>query len=286
MTKAKDIAIAKHKELMDDLHQKVVSLTTGDEWMNYLKFAARFRKYSFNNQMLIWMQAPEAEFVAGYKKWQEMGRQVQEGSKAIRIFGFREYNREVERDGEMVEERRVFHPLAKVFNYADTKPREGAQRVFEPQTFAERLTGTDEAGIFERLAEWLRVEAGYTVSRETLTGTMNGYTTVDGSKRVVVSDEVEDAQAAKTLIHEAAHVLLHVADGGEDYRAHRGICEVEAESVAFVVAGSLGLDTSGYSVGYVAQWAEADHDLIESTGKRVLKTAQRLTEVLTEDGKG
>lgn len=33
---------------------------------------------------------------------------------------------------------------------------------------------------------------------------------------------------------------------------HRGQCEVEAESVAHVVAGILGLDTSAYSVGYVA----------------------------------
>ncbi|HEX5907242.1 MAG TPA: hypothetical protein VFY56_09515 [Propionibacteriaceae bacterium] len=37
-----------------------------------------------------------------------------------------------------------------------------------------------------------------------------------------------------------------------NYRSHRGAAEVEAESVAYVIAGSWGLDTSAYSVGYVA----------------------------------
>src|SRR5699024_11989077 len=36
---------------------------------------------------------------------------------------------------------------------------------------------------------------------------------------------------------------------------HRGTAEIQAESVAYVVAGMLGLDTSSYSTGYVAQWA-------------------------------
>ena len=56
--------------------------------------------------------------------------------------------------------------------------------------------------------------------------------------------------------------------------------EVEAESVAYVVSGRLGIDTSAYSFGYVAGWAsgkeakelqesadrirEAAHDLIKA----------------------
>jgi hypothetical protein len=226
------------------------------------------------------MQRPEAEHVAGFKKWQEMGRQVRKGSKAISILGFREY--EVE-NAEGEKERRAYFPAVNVFDYADTDPIEGAAKVFEPSDLGPaRLTGDDAAGIYSRVEAWL-IAQGWTVERRTLTDTLNGYTTIDGTRRVVVHADVSDAQAAKTLIHEAAHVILHTEDGKGDsaeYVAHRGICEVEAESVAYVVAGSLGLDTSEYSVGYVAQWANAYHDLIHSTATRVMKAAKTLADAL------
>ena len=52
------------------------------------------------------------------------------------------------------------------------------------------------------------------------------------------------ADAAATLLHEAAHVILHAEETAAEYHQHRGIKETEAESVAYVVAGLLGLDTS------------------------------------------
>jgi hypothetical protein len=132
------------------------------------------------------------------------------------------------------------------------------------------------------VAQWLQSE-GWSVARETIPGTSNGFTRNDGSKSIVVSDEISDAQAVKTLIHEAAHMVLHVKDDGTpavDYSAHRGVCEIEAESVAYVVAALLGLDTSAYSVGYVAQWAEANLELISSTGENVTKAVNKIAEGL------
>ncbi len=35
--------------------------------------------------MLISMQCPDATQVAGFRRWQELGRQVRKGEKAIRI---------------------------------------------------------------------------------------------------------------------------------------------------------------------------------------------------------
>jgi len=64
---------------------------------------------------------------------------------------------------------------------------------------------------------------------------------------------------------------------------HRGQCEVEAESVAHVVAGILGLDTSAYSVGYVAGWLKGDADLIRQSASRVLAAAHRIAEAIIED---
>ena len=75
-------------------------------------------------------------------------------------------------------------------------------------------------------------------------------------------------------------MLGHLDDHAE-YVTHRGRCEVEAESVAYVVAGMLGLDTSDYSTGYVASWAEqAEADVIKATAGRVLATVHTLIEAL------
>ena len=90
-------------------------------------------------------------------------------------------------------------------------------------------------------------------------------------------------QAAKTLIHEAAHVLMGHVDDLEEYAQHRGLMETEAESVAFVVAGLAGFDTSAYSLGYVATWSDCKADTIRETAARVLTTAHRIAAILDAD---
>jgi hypothetical protein len=47
---------------------------------------------------------------------------------------------------------------------------------------------------------------------------------------------------------------MHADDAHEAHR-HRGIGEVEAESVALLVCAAHGMDTAGYSVPYVSTWA-------------------------------
>ena len=79
-----------------------------------------------------------------------------------------------------------------------------------------------------------------------------------------VAVELDDINAARVLLHEAAHVILHGPDSGfittEQYaagRAHRGTAEIQADGAAYVLADLLGLDTRHASVGYVAGWATA-----------------------------
>lgn len=49
------------------------------------------------------------------------------------------------------------------------------------------------------------------------------------------------------------------------------------ESVAFTVCGSLGLDTSSYSVPYLASWSEfAELDTIERTAQVIDRIARRI----------
>ena len=53
--------------------------------------------------------------------------------------------------------------------------------------------------------------------------------------------------------------------------------EVEAESLAYLVAAEYGLDTSDYTVAYTASWAAGDTRLIHETGERVIIAARALT---------
>ncbi len=92
------------------------------------------------------------------------------------------------------------------------------------------------------------------------------------SRTVTVRRDVDDAQAAKTLAHELAHVWLH---DPEDGHHHRGLAEVEAESVAYIVCHAAGLDTADYTLPYVARWADGDVAKVRATAERVLDAARR-----------
>lgn len=52
----------------------------------FLLFAVKFRRYSYNNQLLIHAQRPGAAMVQTYKQWLDYGRQVKKGEKGIEIF--------------------------------------------------------------------------------------------------------------------------------------------------------------------------------------------------------
>lgn len=279
---------ADRKAEMEALHAKLAEqvdeLRSGEQWRRYLEFCRAFHQYSVNNLLLILLQAPEASQVAGYRTWQKLGRQVRKGERGIRIFGTGTVKVEAEDEetGEVVEgRRRVFFPVS-VFDRGQTDPIEGAE---EPEV-VRTLTGDDPAGIYDAVAEHLTRE-GVTIRRESIEGGANGYTRKqdDGTPLVVVDDRHSPAQAAKTMVHEAAHITLgHLEDEHEEYVAHRGRYEVEAESVAYIVAGILGLDTSDYSTGYVAHWAEnADTDVIKDTAARVLAAAHALVEAVTPE---
>lgn len=269
------------EQLHERLAQQVAQLADSGHWQRFLDFTAAFHSYSLNNTLLIFAQHPTASRVAGYRKWEEFGRHVRRGEKAIKIFGFRT-TKKTEADeatGEETERVRTYFPVLSVFDIDQTELDEG--RSDDEFEIARRLTGEDEHGIFERVAAFV-TRRGWTVELGDTTP-YNGYTRTDGSKLIRVSDTMAPAQQAKTMLHEAAHALLHSDESHEEYIAHRGLKETEAESVAYVMGAMLGLDTSDYSIGYVAGWAEADAELIRSTAANVLSTVQTLAAELLGD---
>ena len=269
------------RALQESIAGQVLEFRETEQWKQFLDFSRSFHDYSVNNKALIYSQRPDASMVAGYRAWQEKGRQVRKGEKAIRIFGVTQRKtrtRDVEDEDQEQDAARasLYFPVLSVFDISQTDPIDPDAP--DPSTPVRVLTGQDRGGLYTRAEAFLN-SRGWSVAREPIQQHgVQGFCRTDGSRTIVVRDSLPPAAAAKTLLHEGAHALLHAEDLELAKRLGRDVCEIEAESVAYVVAGSLGLDTSEYSIGYLAAWAGRDVEQIRHSADRVLSAANQMAD--------
>jgi hypothetical protein len=57
----------------------------------------------------------------------------------------------------------------------------------------------------------------------------------------------------------------------------RGVAEVEAESIAYLVTTAAGMHSDSYSVPYVAGWSGGDCEILRATASRVVTVARAIT---------
>ncbi len=299
--KAAEARAAKLTELHDTLAEQVTALASGPQWRAWLDTAAKFHNYSFGNTLLIAAQKPEATQVAGYTLWQQLGRQVDKGQRGISIIA--PVTRKVEVDqaesapaaehqsgersatnsGESAGSARHVSGFRAAYVW-DVSQTSGDPLPDRPRP--ELLAGQAPDGLWESLAAQCEA-AGFTVDRRGIDGAKNGFTDFK-TREVVVRADVEPAQAVKTLAHELGHVLMHdpasFAEG--ETRTCRGAGEVEAESMAYLVAAEHGLDTASYTFAYVAGWAASTGDVdatVRDSGTRVLRTAHLVLDQIEHD---
>jgi hypothetical protein len=179
--------------------------------------------------------------------------------------------------------------IATVFDIAQTEgdPIDPPARPGLSDVEVVLLSGQAPPGVWDALVG-IAAGHGYRVERGFCDGA-NGYIRY-ADQLIKVRDDVDDAQAVKTLAHELGHMLLH--DPGDFLGGMTGACrgekEVEAESTAFLVAAHAGLDTSSYTFGYVTGWAEqavattgkTPHEIVAASGARVVRAAAELTTAL------
>jgi antirestriction protein ArdC len=136
---------------------------------------------------------------------------------------------------------------------------------------ATRLQGSDEQGSYTALIA-VAHGLGYTVEEDNLPGEKNGDCNFV-ERRIRVEVRNAPAQQLKTVAHELAHAILH--EGFED----RALAELEAESVAYVVCASLGINSGGYTFGYVASWTGGGDEAVAAVklaGGRIQQTANTI----------
>ena len=124
----------KLNETIEKLEQGILNIFNSQDYKNHLKVMSKFHNYSFNNQILIYLQNPNATFLKGYKGWQnEFDRQVKKGEKGITILAPIPIKKEIEiekkdeKDNIVKEKENVeillFKPVT-VFDISQTQGRE------------------------------------------------------------------------------------------------------------------------------------------------------------------
>lgn len=272
--------IAARNAKLDALHETlthaVEALVSGEDWQRAMAFAARFRRYSFGNCMLLYTQSlaayktgllpePYPRYVAGYKAWQSLGRNVRAGSRGFQILApttarvavaddgtYRRLDKgEKPAPGETVARRMIGVRPTTVFPAEFTDGDAPIPEAPAPQL----LRGEAPPGLWEGLTALIRAK-GFTLDDAATAAQIEGANgvTMWGSDKILVRADMEPLARVKTLSHETGHLYGH-APGDPDVPAHRGIAEIEAESVAAFVLAAHGVDSSDYTVPYVSTWA-------------------------------
>lgn len=280
--------------IMQSLESGVEELFTSNRYQEFLKTMAKFHNYSFNNTMLIAMQRLDATLVTSYKNWQSMGRQVMKGEKGITIIAPAPYKKMKEKEVLDENQRPIMGTdgKPKTEKVEVTVPHFKAVTVFdiaqtsgEPiQTLAPELL-TAAVQDFDSFMQAIQKISPVPIRFDEIDGNANGYYH-NADKEIVIKKGLSESQTLKTTIHETAHAKLHDKEIMESLGVEKDRLtkEVEAESVAYCVCSSFGLDTSDYSFPYIAGWSSSrEMKEMKASMDVIRKTAGEMIDQLTEE---
>lgn len=280
--------------IMQSLESGVEELFTSNRYQEFLKTMAKFHNYSFNNTMLIAMQRPDATLVTSYKNWQSMGRQVMKGEKGITIIAPAPYKKMKEKEVLDENQRPIMGTdgKPKTEQVEVTVPHFKAVTVFDiAQTSGEPIqTLTPElltAAVqdFDSFMQAIQKISPVPIRFDEIDGNANGYYH-NADKEIVIKKGLSESQTLKTAIHETTHAKLHDKEIMESLGVEKDRLtkEVEAESVAYCVCSSFGLDTSDYSFPYIAGWSSSrEMKEMKASMDVIRKTAGEMIDQLTEE---
>ena len=285
---------AEMDEMIERIDEGVKAVFQSEKYKEYLKFASKFTDYSARNTLLINLQRPDATLVAAYGKWKQLGRHVERGQTGIEIlapvayktnqvleterpavdeFGNQLYNPDGTEKMETVEKPMTGLAFKKVyvFDVSQTSGKELPDPVTE-------LTGDIDSARKEAVFAALKKVTGIDIEFKDIKGGAKGYYSATNNE-IVIKSGMSDAQTLKTAFHEAAHNLLH--DPAKDIvtnKSPRNEKEVQAESVAFMVAERFGIDTSEYSFPYIASWSDGKQlEQLKSALQEIQEAAKKIS---------
>ena len=206
------------KDITDSIENGIKELFNSDKYKQYLQTMSRFHRYSVNNQMLIYMQKPDATLVAGFNKWRDQfGRNVLKGEKGIKIIAPTPFKKKVEEmkldpdtklpilddNGKpIIEEKEVQIPMYKVVSVFDVSQTAGKPL---PQLAAD-LSGNVQN--YDAFMEAIKRSSDVPIVFEPLAEKTDGYFSLDEQK-IVIREGMSEVQTVSALLHEMVHSKLH-----------------------------------------------------------------------------
>ena len=252
------------KALAEHLKEGMKNYLDSEQFRSFLDTMSKFHNYSLNNIHLLKMQNPNVSHVASFNKWKtDFERTVKKGSKALKIWVPYQVKTKISTnqnelsfspsENEM-EEKEVTVTRFKLGNVFDVSQTEGKEL---PKAINELTGSVKDYEDLYRAAKAVSMDNQVSISFEEIKREgANGYYSPN-ENRIVISKGLKGQEhILKTIFHEMAHSDLHRGTnaqyGDDQYRKQ----ELQAESVAYVVANHFGFDTSSYSFGYLAIWAK------------------------------
>lgn len=282
--------------------QAIEKFQSESDLKKFLDNIPKFYNYSFNNQLLIQLQNPDATFVAPLKTFDKMGYKVNKGSKSIKILVplFNKIVQIKQEDGTFIskneyqltdEEKKIFRDKS---NNQITLLKEKLSRF--KVGFVFDATQTDMP--IDKVEEELYPISNSLESKELIDvfikaiyrdnykvtfvdkieSGAKGYCKTDLNE-IVVLNELGSDMKLKVLIHEYAHALshIHLINQNKDYKEHKNKYETEAESIAYVVSKYLGINTQNSSLGYLYAWSkEKDFKEVEDSFSMIVGASKKI----------
>jgi len=284
--------ILKHVDNMIERLATQVDEASAQEFVkSFLKFSAKFHNYSFGNQILIWIQKPDATKVSGAKAWfNKFGREVINWNNPIHIIAPRQF---ITDEGKNLKEKIskdqwnrikdkytfVYFTGAKVYDISDTKPvpgwkGQGGEGPYDPIGADWRKDPNEKTEEIELLInsaiEWAK-EVGIDVKSEKMRLETGGFS---AGGKIRINNEFEGINKFSTLIHELAHEVLHWSEEGQKERdkISRKVKEIDAETTAYIVLEHYGFETKD-TPNYIALWGGAGEE-VKSRRENIAKAVK------------
>jgi N-terminal domain of anti-restriction factor ArdC len=269
----------------------IEQLRTSDGWQAYLKARARFPSYSWRNVLLIYLQHPTAERVAGFRAWLDLGYCVRKrpddvppGQWAIRIWARCEPSKtrlRAWRDagGDPDQKPRATYRLVCVYAQDQVDALPPPAKPVPLRAPIAQITGDSHQSMFATIVK-LAEEIGYSVV-VCDTGRADG-TCHRQTREIKVADRLALNGRLAAGIHELAHAL--VGDDDDAPKLSYAQEELVVESIAWSCCQTVGLDTSANSIPYLTSWAQsASIEVLEQTAAITGRISDRLEAALVAE---
>ena len=276
--------------LNQHMKEGVKQYLNSEHYKHYLDKMSQLNNYSSRNIQLILAQNPNAKYVTSLNKWnKEFGRYINKGEKALKIIAPNihlkkdsEGNPMLDKEGKPVTY--MTFQVKSVFDVSQTKGKELPKAL---QPVKENLSDLDYANLYRSLktiADNNHVQVRFEQLENGRRGRYN-----HKNNEIVIHKDMGKAQIIKTFLHETAHSELHHSHHQQTENLTYSNAELQAESVAYVVASYYGMETAEHSFGYLAKWTddkkalsdlETQLDIVQQEAKSLIQRMDKELEKL------